>query len=107
MVEMGLSSLGREEKHTRQGYKEKQKRKAFASMEEIADNLNMHKLVVHRAKEVFTQFREAREAVHQYEGVVCACLVLAYQEMGRDYGNQVCVYTYMCVFVCMCMYVCM
>ena len=45
------SSLGKEEKHTRQGYKTKQKRQAFAKMEEIASNLNIHMLVVQRAKE--------------------------------------------------------
>lgn len=47
-----LSCIGKEdERHTRQGYKTKQKRQAFALMEEIAANINIHQLVVTRAKE--------------------------------------------------------
>jgi len=83
-VEMSLSSLGKDDRHTRQGYKEQQKLKAFARMEEIAVNLNIHQLAVQRAKEEFAMFRELRSAIQQYEGIVCACLVLAYEELSKE-----------------------
>eukprot|EP01034_Spumella_vulgaris_P039135 gene39135-48336_t len=79
---MNLSKIGKEEKHTREGYKTKQKRQAFALMEEIAANINIHQLVVGKAKEEFTKYRDIRDALHQFEGVVSACLVLAYEEMS-------------------------
>jgi hypothetical protein len=50
-------------------------------MEEIASNLNIHALVTQRAKQEFAKYREVREALHQFEGVVCACLILAYEEL--------------------------
>jgi hypothetical protein len=45
------SGVGKEEKHTREGYKTGQKRQAFKRLEEVGDNLNVHMQVVQRAKE--------------------------------------------------------
>jgi hypothetical protein len=45
------SGVGKEEKHTREGYKTGQKRQAFKRLEEVGDNLNLHMQVVQRAKE--------------------------------------------------------
>ena len=30
----------------------------------------------------FTKYRDIRDALHQFEGVVSACLVLAYEELS-------------------------
>ena len=46
------SKVGNDEKHTREGYKTKQKRDAFGKMEEIGTNLNVHQAVINYAKEM-------------------------------------------------------
>lgn len=38
-------------------------------MEEIAGNVNIHMLVVMRAKELFAMFRDVREALQDFEGL--------------------------------------
>ncbi len=43
--------MGKDEKHTRDGYKTDHKKKAFAKLEEIASAMNIHMQVVQRAKE--------------------------------------------------------
>lgn len=48
---ISFSSVGKEEKHTREGYKTGHKRKAFAQLEVIANDMNIHMQVVQRAKE--------------------------------------------------------
>ena len=55
---------------------------AFAELDIYADNLNIHPAVVGRAKEEFSRFRDVRESLQQYEGVLAACLALAYQELS-------------------------
>lgn len=50
-IEMNLSTIGREDRHTRQGYKTKMKRQAFRLLEEIGGNVNLHQAVINRAKE--------------------------------------------------------
>lgn len=81
-VEMDLSNIGCDDRRTREGYKSKQKRQAFELMEHLADNLNIHRSVVVRAEEEFSKYRDVRESLQQYEGVVAACLALAYQELS-------------------------
>ena len=46
-----ISSVGKDEKHTREGYKTGHKRKAFAQLEVIASDMNIHMQVVQKAKE--------------------------------------------------------
>jgi transcription initiation factor TFIIIB Brf1 subunit/transcription initiation factor TFIIB len=79
-----FSKIDKEEKHTRQGYKTKQKRKAFALLEEIGGNLNIHRVVVEHAKENFAKYRDIKEAVHKFEGTVAACLVIAYEDLSKE-----------------------
>jgi hypothetical protein len=50
-VEMSLSKIGNEMRHTRQGYKDGHKRKAFDLMLKFAANFNIHSLVIERAKQ--------------------------------------------------------
>jgi hypothetical protein len=76
-----LSNIGNDDKRTRQGFKTQQKQKAFVLMKEMAANLNVHPLVIEKAKEEFTRYREVREALHHFEGSVVACLVIAFEEL--------------------------
>ncbi len=43
--------MGKDEKHTREGYKTAHKRRAFAQLEVIASDMNIHMQVVQKAKE--------------------------------------------------------
>ena len=79
MVEMNLSTIGQDDRHTRIGYKNRQKTQAFELMDHIADSLAIHPAVVDLAKVEFSRFRDVREAIQQYDGVVASCLVLAFQ----------------------------
>ena len=45
----------------------------------IDHSLAIHPSVVDLAKVEFSRFRDVREAVQQYDGVVASCLVLAFQ----------------------------
>jgi hypothetical protein len=60
------------------------KRRAFALLEEIGGNLNINEQVLLRAKDIFAKFRDIKEAVHKYEGTVCACLVIAYEDLSLE-----------------------
>eukprot|EP01038_Epipyxis_sp_PR26KG_P009072 gene9072-12234_t len=82
-LEINLSNLSTDHRHTREGYKTKQKREAFRLMAEIAANFNIHESVVAKAKEEFAKYRDFREAVQQYEGVVASCLVIAYEQLAE------------------------
>ena len=42
-------------------------------------SLVIHPAVVDLAKVEFSRFRDVREAIQQYDGVVASCLVLAFQ----------------------------
>ena len=54
-------------------------------MDHIADSLAIHPAVVDLAKVEFSRFRDVREAIQQYDGVVASCLALAFQELsGRS-----------------------
>ena len=60
------------------------KRKAFALIEEIGGNLNIHQVVLAQAKEQFAKYRDLKEAVHKFEGTVAACLVIAYEDLSKS-----------------------
>ena len=55
------------------------KTQAFELMDHIADSLAIHPAVVDLAKVEFSRFRDVREAIQQYDGVVASCLALAFQ----------------------------
>ena len=50
-AEICYSNIGNDDRRTRQGYKSGQIRQACALMEEMAANINVHQLVIDRAKE--------------------------------------------------------
>jgi hypothetical protein len=51
-------------------------------LEHLADALHIHESVTDRAKLEFAKYRDIREAVQQFEEVVAACLVIAYEELS-------------------------
>ena len=81
------SKIGNDERRTREGYKADQKKQAFLDMEQLGDSLRIHPQVVKKAQEEFASYRDKKEAVQQYDGVVAACLALAFREIGRAGGN--------------------
>ena len=87
-TEMNISQFGKEEKKTRIGYKDRQKKDAFMQMVHAGDALGLHEAVVQRAKEFFAGFRDDRELVQQFKGVIAACLCEAFDELSKD-GQQI------------------
>jgi hypothetical protein len=87
-TELNLSTFGKGDKRTRTGYKDKQKKDAFIQMSHVGDALNLHEAVVQRAKELFSGFRDDRELVQQFKGVVAACLCEAFEQLSSD-GRQI------------------
>jgi len=85
-TELNLSQFGKQpgERRTRVGYKDRQKRDAFHQMTHVGDALNLHEAVVQRAKELFAGFRDDRELVQQFKGVIAACLCEAFDQLSRD-----------------------
>jgi hypothetical protein len=87
-TEMNISQMGKDEKKTRVGYKDRQKKDAFIQMTHVGDALSLHEAVVQRAKELFAGFRDDRELVQQFKGVVAACLCEAFDQLSKD-GRQI------------------
>ncbi|CAN0157440.1 unnamed protein product, partial [Ectocarpus fasciculatus] len=83
-VEMGLSTVGKDERKTRTAYKDKMKREAFDLINHIAGNCDLHETVTVRAKELFAGWRNVKEHVHQKFAVICACIIAAYREVGTE-----------------------
>ena len=83
-TELNISQFGKGDRRTRIGYKDKQKRDAFSQMTHCGDALNLHEAVVQRAKELFAGFRDDRELVQQFKGVVAACLCEAFDQLASD-----------------------
>ena len=113
-TEMNISQFGKDEKKTRIGYKDRQKKvskgyrihecigctksrcisnlnsflqEAFVQMTHVADALSLHQAVLQRAKELFAGFRDDRELVQQFKGVLAGCLCEAFDQLSRD-GRQ-------------------
>ncbi len=87
-TELNISQFGKGDRRTRTGYKDKQKRDAFIQMAHCGDALNLHEAVVQRAKELFAGFRDDRELVQQFKGVIAACLCEAFDQLSSD-GKQI------------------
>jgi hypothetical protein len=88
IVEMQQSSFGAgdvAEHRTREGYKDKQKRKAFDRLETVCDRLRVAEGTLTRAKGFFAGFRDNREHVQKFDEAVaagacvlgCACVCAA------------------------------
>ena len=84
-VELGLSNLGRkDERRTREGYKDAQKKRAFDIIAHAANNLNLNKPIVDRAQELFAAYRDAKEALHKFNTVIAACVTQAAEDSAKD-----------------------
>lgn len=83
-VEMNLSQMGKDERRTRIGYKDQMKKKACNMIDHVAANLDLHEIVVARAKKMFAEFRDVREHVHQFEAIVAGCVLSAYQDTKQQ-----------------------
>ena len=88
ITEMSLSQFGKEEKKTRVGYKDKQKKDAFVKMSHVANTLCLHDAVLQYAKVLFAGFRDDRELVQQFQGVLAACLWESFEQLSKD-GKQI------------------
>jgi hypothetical protein len=60
------------------------KKKAFDTIDHIAANCDLHKVVTDRAKELFATWRNVKEHVQQRNAVICACVVAAYRTVAVD-----------------------
>lgn len=56
-------------------------------MAHAGDALGLHEAVVQRAKELFAGFRDDREMVQQFKGVIAACLAEAFDQLSKN-GKQ-------------------
>ncbi len=83
-TEMNISQMGKEEKKTRIGYKDRQKKDAFVQMNHVGDALSLHQAVLQRAKELFAGFRDDRELLQQFKGVIAACLCEAFDQLSSE-----------------------
>jgi hypothetical protein len=83
-TELNISQFGKGERKTRIGYKDRQKKDAFIQMAHVGDALHLHEAVVQRAKEIFAGFRDDRELVQSFKAVVCACLIISFEELSRS-----------------------
>jgi len=83
-TELNISQFGKGERKTRIGYKDRQKKDAFVQMTHVGDALHLHEAVVQRAKEIFAGFRDDRELVQSFKAVVCACLILSFEELSQS-----------------------
>ena len=75
-VEMNQSSFGAGdvvEHRTREGYKDKQKRKAFDRLEQVAERLRISEATLARAQAIFAAFRDNREHMQKFDESVAAC----------------------------------
>ena len=83
-TELNLSQYGKTDRRTREGYKDRQKKEAFVQLTHTGDALHLHEAVVQRAKELFAGFRDDRELVQQFKGVLAACLCEAFEQLARE-----------------------
>ena len=63
-------------------YKDRQKREAVIEMKHVVDALSLHNAVFERAKELFAGFRDDRELVQQFKGVLASCLCLSFDQLS-------------------------
>ena len=83
-IQLNLSQYGKKEKATRTGYKDRQKLEAFAMMRDTCNALNLNNALGKKAEQLFSDFRDDRELLQDYEGVVAACLIEAFHETSKS-----------------------
>ena len=86
-IEMNVDSFGNTERGTRVAYKDKQKMDAQQKFTHVADTLRLHKGIVQKAMEIFSELRDDRENVHDRDGIYSACMIEAFHAT-RSEGQQ-------------------
>ena len=79
-LEMNLSTIGNDDRRTRTGYRTQQKKQAFEMMANAMNKLGINRVVLDDAKALFARYRDVKEHVHDFNGVVGACIAIAYSE---------------------------
>ena len=88
-TEMNLSTFGRSEKGaTRETYKDLHKLDAFREINQVGDALNLHPVVIQRSHELFAGFRDDREILQKFKGILAGCIWLAFDEIAEE-GKQI------------------
>lgn len=59
------------------------KKKACSMIDHVAANLDLHEIVTGRAKEMFAEFRDLREHIHQFEAIVAGCILASYLDTAQ------------------------
>lgn len=85
-LEMNLSNYGKDERKTRVGFKELQKKQVFEHIDRVGLELRLGSPVLRRAKDIFCNYRDAKEQIHNLLRVVAVCIIAAYRE-GRMKGE--------------------
>ena len=86
-TEMDLSQIGQDERRVREGFKSEQKQKAYKLIDDHSNRLRIHPSVVNKAMDEFSSYRDFKQALQDFEGIVAACLYLSYEEMARKFMN--------------------
>jgi len=87
-VEKNLSNIGTDDRRTREGYKTQMKIDAWSIMQNLTEVLSLHQQVLQRAKEEFANYRDCKEQLNQFNGIVAACIVLAYEELSEKFDLE-------------------
>jgi len=76
--------LSNGKRKTRVNYKDNQKLRAFNDLSKLAANHDLAQPVLAQAKANFSAYRDRREQVCDYQGVVAACLLLALDQQQHQ-----------------------
>lgn len=87
-VEKNLSNINTDDRRTREGYKTENKIQAWSIMQNLTDVLSLHQQVFQKAKEEFAYYRDCKEQINQLNGIVAACIVLAYEELSEKFDLE-------------------
>lgn len=69
---------------TRTSYKDGQKLAAFQELRDIAHGLRLGMGALFAAEQAFARFRDSREVVKDFEGVLAACLIIGWRLAAGD-----------------------
>jgi len=73
---------------TRKGYKDQQKREAFAGMKHVGDALDLNVAMIEKAKEMYSQFRDDRDVLKDRDEVIAACMIEAFDQYSTEGKNM-------------------
>jgi len=88
-VELNLSSMmsTTKERKTRVGYKDDDKEKVFAIMEDIGGAAQVHSKVIEHAKMIFAKYRDNVEQLTNRYEIAAACMIVAFRDKLAEEGE--------------------